>query len=188
MFGRILWKEYREGRGVWVVMVALGVGILYITPAIMRLFDLSDERTIRETILLGLYVTSIAHGVVAGAMLLAGEQEGRTLALLDILCPERQRLWIAKLFAGLLLALTQATVLALCLHFSGWLNEDGLLRTGTQDAAPAWLLLICSTEAVLWGMVGSTLHVTVLGAAGLGILFYVGGWLLSFLLGGLFSP
>jgi hypothetical protein len=187
MFGRILWKEYREGRGVWVVMVALGVGILYVTPAITRLFDLSDERTIRETILLGLFVTSIAHGVVVGAMLLAGEKEGRTLALLDILCPERHRLWSAKLVAGLLLALTQAAVLALCLDTSGWLNEEGALRTGAQGSAPAWLLLICSTEAVLWGMVGSALHVTVLGAAGLGILFYVAGWLLSFLLGGLFS-
>ena len=77
MIRTLAWKEYREHRSIWFTMVLL-TGVIAL--AIAQFPSLEDPTDVR----LGLAVLGLAavYGVVCGAMMLAGERENGTRALL----------------------------------------------------------------------------------------------------------
>src|SRR5204862_7942451 len=96
---------------------------------------------------------AVAHGVVVGAVSLAGEKEDATLAFLDGLSSRRGPLWGRKLAAGALLTLSQSAVLAALAAGLGF---------GTRTTLTSLPLL--ALDALAWGLLGGALCGRVLTA------------------------
>src|SRR5262249_6808156 len=96
----LLWKEYREHRHVWVAMAAFAALLLY---AMLQLLAPHGPGAGRDdanvAFVSALLVLAVTYGIVCGAIMLAGEQEGGTLGFLDTLPTLRRGLWAAKLLA-----------------------------------------------------------------------------------------
>jgi hypothetical protein len=168
MIGRLVWKEYREQRSVWLALALLGVVVLIGLVQSLGLSGLGSTGYPGE--FLGLFAVALAftYGLVCGAMMLAGEREGRTLAFLDSLERRRAHLWIVKVGTALLLTLAQALVLA---GLAGGLGASE--RLGFRGG---WLVLavICGWVGVAWGLLGSALNRSVLAAAGVAVILLLG--------------
>jgi hypothetical protein len=177
----IIWKEFREQATVWVAVAALAVLALAGLRSIAPPQGNADEVTAHVLVVVGLAVT---YGLVCGAMLLAGEVEGGSLAFLDTLPALRRQVWGAKLVAGVLLALLQGLLLggvALALGLEP-LTGLGMSREPTaQPAAWQWLVLLpaVTVEACCWGLLGSALCRHVLPAVVVAALFLVVPWLVG---------
>src|SRR5262245_26039961 len=162
MIATLLWKEYREQRGLWLAIAVLAVLLTVILAAVLgtgSLFGAFGDPRVRPTLLVLVYALAIAHGVVCGALLIAGDRETNTLSFLDVHVGSRWTLWRTKAVAGVGLCLSQGLLLAvLMLIFGGKL----------QDAA--WLPLV-ALDALVWGSLGGAIGrnvlVSVLGAIGL---------------------
>src|SRR5438067_2431769 len=111
MTGAIWWKEYREHRTVWAAMAAVGAIGLY-GLAFVFSQDMQARRDMREMLCGVAILLSWAYGMVAGAMLLAGEREAATLIYLDGLPAYRLQVWARKFLFGLGVTVAQALVLA----------------------------------------------------------------------------
>lgn len=125
----LVWKEYREQRATMIALAALSVGLLIWLSAFSSMFHMNGED--RDGLLRFAAVLMIwLAGLVSGAMLLAGEREGRTLAFLDAQPSPRRQVWKAKTLAGTLFLLAQflfIVVLSLSLRLF-----DGMLRGEPQ--------------------------------------------------------
>ena len=174
MISRLAWKEYREGRSIWLALALLGAGSIFVLPVFLDFLGQTDPRQQRGGVIIALVVLSVTYGLVAGSMLLAGEREGQTLTFLDVLSASRRRLWHGKLLVGIVLALTQGLVLA-AVYRVGAPEE---WRVGHRPDL-LWLLPALTLEALAWGLLSSAFSGTVLAGAGGGAALYALSWLLA---------
>jgi hypothetical protein len=167
MNAAICWKEYRQQRTIWVVMAALG---LLLFAALMSMAPGGIWKAIKNDDLEGaggiMSPVMLCFGIVCGALLMAGDKEGRTLLFLDTLPRPRLALWRAKLFAGAGLTLTLAlffTVVALSLG----------------DTHSIVLFAPFGLDALAWGMLGGAICRNVLVACVVAILLAASTWLMG---------
>src|SRR5438876_10881507 len=72
----LLWKEYRQQRAVWLAIALLGIFLVVVLGLAMGQgsgLEVFRDNTIRRTLLMIVSALVLAHGVVCGALLLAGE-------------------------------------------------------------------------------------------------------------------
>ncbi len=176
MIGTMLWKEYREGRGVWLTLALVGVCSIYAVPPVMELLEAgnANDQGPLTVQLASLWLT--IYGLVVGSMMLAGERESKTLPFLDILSPRRASVWLTKVLAGALLTVSLGFFLTVLLHFSG-------LDLGIQPRWGILFLPLIALETLPWGLLGSALCRTVLPAVGLALVAYLGSWAIALILG-----
>ena len=154
MNAAIRWKEYRQQRGLWVAVGALGlllaIGIAETMGRGSGLAVFQDERVRSALTWIG-YSMAVAYSLACGALLLAGEKEDATLVFLDTLPAARQVVWEAKIASGFLLSISEGLLLAalgLCLRYLSW--------------EAALYLPLLSADAFIWGLVGGALCRSVL--------------------------
>jgi len=171
------WKEFREHWPIWITMVIAGLGL----GILMGQLNTSREGiSIAALSVLGMVAT---YGVVCGAMMFAGEREAGTMVFLDIFLGRRDLIWLWKFLIGIILALTQALVVAtglvymqqpppewlpLFVGLGGNLDAPGFLVMNLPRPGPAiWFLVlpVLSLEAYAWGMLGSALSRRVVNGA-----------------------
>ena len=174
----LCWKEYREQRGVWLVMLAM-TALLLVGLAAFRAPPGLDwarlDNNTREALAAAVSAMAVTYGLVCGAMTLAGEREGRTLVFLDTLAGRRAPVWQAKALAGAVLTLAQALVSAcLVLPFATDLERD----------VPRTLALVplLALDAFAWGLAASALTRSAFGAALVGAAFLTLSWMVTGLL------
>src|SRR5262249_56196389 len=115
MIATLLWKEYREQRGLWLAIAVLAVLLTVILAAVLGtgdLFQALRDLRVGPTLVVLVYALAIAHGVVCGALLIAGDRETNTLSFLDAHVGRRWTLWRTKAVAGVALCLAQGLFLA----------------------------------------------------------------------------
>lgn len=165
----VCWKEYRQQRWIWVTIVGLGTLLIFATAeAIGRggFWQVFHEQEVRSVLWTMVMCLGLAYGVVCGALLLASEKEDDTQTYLDRLSPKRGPVWHAKLRIGVLLTLTQATVLSclgVILGFLSW----------------RWAVLVpmLSLAALASGLLGGAMYRRVLPAVLTGTGFLAAGLL-----------
>src|SRR5262249_22595306 len=108
-----------------------------------------------------------------GAMMVAGENEARTQTFLDSLPAGRIRVWITKVLIGGLFTLAQALVITGVLVALG-LTEVKALPAGWQLALP-----LVGLEAFGYGLFGSVIGRSVLGAFGWALIPVTFSWMLG---------
>jgi hypothetical protein len=170
----LTWKELREHQGIWLTMVLMTVGIGTGLVRMIALGAPGELFTVSVLTILGLGAT---YGVVCGAMMIAGEQEGGTLVFLDIFCGRRGLLWFGKFAIGTVLVLTESLAVAMLLTFvehhpPRWIMalvgfEAGNLPAGALTAANRWFFVLpmVALESYAWGLLGSSLTKRVLSGA-----------------------
>jgi hypothetical protein len=179
----LAWKEFREHATVWVALAALAAVVLagltaYFAPTGAAPTN-PDEAMVFVLAAVGLAVT---YGLVCGAMMLAGEVEGGTLAFLDTLPVARRQLWAGKLLVGVLLTLLQGLLLG---GVAAALGLRGGVAWDPSWPPPAlrweWLALLpaVALEAYCWGLLGSALSRHVLPAVVLAALLLLIPWLVA---------
>jgi len=172
MIPSLAWKEYREQRPIWLTVALLAavliLGVLqFVTPIGGALPGTTKVRTI-ITICFGL---SVAYGLVAGALLFAGESESGTLDFLDMAAGRRSKIWATKTIVGACGVMTLSLALAMIL---GWLRA--MWSVSQQDIEVGgwgWLreLPFWSLYAFVAGVLGSATARSVMRAAGLGMFY-----------------
>jgi hypothetical protein len=176
MTGAIWWKEYREHRAVWATMALVGAAGLYGLAALFAQ-DVAARRDLREMLCAVAILLSWAYGMIAGAMLLAGEREAGTLTYLDSLPAYRLHVWVRKFLFGLALMVGQALVLA-----GLGLGLKLVEPTPFATTAGVLVLLAAGFYGLSWGLLFSAVGRNVLNAIGLAILGQiVASFLLAFL-------
>jgi hypothetical protein len=171
----LVWKEYREHRSIWLAMAVLAVlilgGVAELSGA-TRPGGFNEGRGV--PVIVGAVVLAVAYGLVCGGMMLAGEEEGRTAAFLDGLPVLRFNVWLTKAVVGGFLALAQGLLLA------GVVTALGVQPA--KDLDPVhwfWVLPGAALEAFAWGLFGSALSRSVLGAIALGVPPFVATWMVG---------
>lgn len=141
-------KELRKGR--WLPLFGLGLGLLV---AVLRGFFgaypplLTKSAIDDENFFAIVSFASLALAMIAGAGLFASEAERATLPLLLALPLSRGRIWLAKVLAGFVLALSASVLLELMslLALPGTIAspvfEDDLLTFGL------WWFVVLSASA-----------------------------------------
>jgi hypothetical protein len=181
MTGAIWWKEYREHRTVWAAMAAVGAIGLY-GLAFVFSQDVQARRDLREMLCAVAILLSWAYGMIAGAMLLAGEREAGTLIYLDGLPAYRFQVWVWKFLFGLGVMVAQALVLA-GLGLALTLVEPKPLPV----LAGVGVLLGAGFFGLSWGLLFSSVGRNVLNAIGLAILGQIVASFLMLFLGAVFA-
>jgi hypothetical protein len=159
----IVWKEFREQGLIGATLIVLGSSLLV---AAATFADPPVEGASPNEVLrflgagrLASLMLAVTAGMVCGGAIFAAEREAGTIAFLESLPSSHQRLWLAKLVAGLALTIVQVgLILAVSLGLGlvpnlGW-------------ALAVWLY---SLLAFVWGMLGSTTARTSLGSVGIAI-------------------
>jgi hypothetical protein len=170
MNAALMWKEYRQLRGVWIVITLLAILVLEGLLATAG-FTTSwlDHINTSRTVLISIVVSSIvAHGVVAGAMLIARDKEDGTEGFLESLTCRRSGVWWNKLTTGAAMVILQglAMVALLVGHGASTLEESALLP-------------VLGVAMMAWGMLGGVLCGHILSATLLASLLMAGSWLLA---------
>jgi hypothetical protein len=151
----LAWKEYREQRGVWLAMGCFaGLVLVLFAPWLLPASLGPEER--RAFLVAAGGILAWAYGVVSGAMLLAGEREGGTLAFLDELPARRGQVWMAKCLTGMALVLAFTVLVAVAIAC--------VLRS-----AHAWepaALVLAGLCGLGWGLAFSATGSTVLAVIG----------------------
>src|SRR4051794_12781786 len=95
MLKMILWKEYREQRGVWLVLAAVTAAAIFGVAYGMGIEGKQGQGP-REMLSIAVLILAWTYGAVCGAMLLAGESEGGTQSFIDALPAGRLSVWWCK--------------------------------------------------------------------------------------------
>src|SRR5439155_25830736 len=99
---------------------------------------------------------AMTYGLVCGAMLLAGEDEGGTQVFLDTLPALRRQVWASKLLPGVLLTLCQGLALAaVAAALDLQLGEPSSPEAALTRFDWFWLLPALCVEGLAWGLLGS---------------------------------
>jgi hypothetical protein len=168
MIFTLAWKELREHQSIWVTMVIMTVVLGFSLPKIVALQDPGLAAPVAALTILGM---AACYGVVCGAMMFAGEQEGGTLVFLDIFLGRRGLLWMGKFAIGVVLVLAQAWAVALALWLLKQEPPEWAMAIVGRDAkkpdANVWFLFLplVSAEAYAWGLLGSSFAQRVLAGA-----------------------
>jgi ABC-type transport system involved in multi-copper enzyme maturation permease subunit len=160
----ILWKEMREQAHVAATLLVVAVSVTVGAKA------LSEAQDVVEIIVGLAALFAWVFGLVAGAQLLAGEQENGTQSWLDTLPVARLQVGRRKAVAGVALTLAQAVLLWLVLVVV--LGQAFFFGRGYGPNF-AIVLLLMSVVAVCGfagGLFGSAVAHSTLGAVGWGIL------------------
>lgn len=166
------WKEYREARGIWLAIALMATFIAFAAPPLVDALQVADPASMKSSLIgVTVAILGIAYGLVAGAQLLAGERETRTLDFLDHLAPRRWSLWESKVRVGAVLAVAQGVFLMVLFAVAG---PD---YPGGAWAVP--LLPLLALEGFIWGCLGSALCPTVFLAAIAGAGFGALSWILT---------
>lgn len=173
MIASIAWKEYREHRAFWVVLVGLTVLVLAGMSQFVGTgspWGQGNDPAILTAI--GAFVMTGMYGLVCGGMMIAGERESRAIPFLDNLPASRAELWWAKLFVGTVLTGSHALV---TVGIMSWLELP------KQAQLPPWWALALggvAIESFSWGFCTSAICRNVLSAIALAALLpLVGVWL-----------
>jgi hypothetical protein len=155
MIKALAWKEYREQRGIWLVMACFtGLVLVVFTPWVVP--DRLPPWERRALFLAAGAILAWAYGVVCGGMLLAGEREGGTLAFLEGLPARQRQLWRAKCLVGSLLVMAFAAVVA-------------GVSAGVLRLVSAWepaVVVLAGLAGLGWGLAFSARGESVLGVIG----------------------
>jgi hypothetical protein len=160
----LVWKEYREQRNIWLALATFGVLGLVIPTLVFAPDGFAGKPNLQDTLGVVALVLAWTHGMVCGAILLAGEREIGTLTFLDLLPGGRRQVWWSKLLAGLLLVSLQAGFL---IGLGCWL---GLANEHTPLPIGIFLILFLALVGFAWGVFCSALSRTVLSAIGLALI------------------
>jgi hypothetical protein len=154
MISAVAWKQWREQRllaGILLLVEAAVLIILRFTaPA-----PISPNISYADVTFMAAFVAG-AYGVIGGALLLAGDQEGRTQGFLEQLIPSRLSLWSAKVFVGTGFTLLHSLMLGAILY-SIWSDT---LQPG-DVARQSWGIPFYALIAFSWGACASALLQTV---------------------------
>jgi hypothetical protein len=173
------WKELREHRSIWLTMVVMTAILGFGLARIVASADVMLAASVSAMTVLGM---GGAYGVVCGAMMLAGEHEGGTLAFLDIFLGRRYLLWIGKFLVGIVLVLVEAETVALAIYLmqqtppswaptliggfgGGVARAPGLANWASGPEIWFLILPVVTLEAFAWGLLGSSLSRRVLAGA-----------------------
>jgi hypothetical protein len=179
MTGAIVWKEYRDGRAVWVALAALGAMLLGLV-----VYRAHPQRVGETEQISGVFLAAImawTQGMVTGGMLIAGETEAGTQVFLNGLPGSRRRVWWTKVCVGLGLVLLQAVwlvILGVVLGLFTWERQtvEPLIVFGG--------VILAGLVGLAWGLFGARYARTVLGVFAVGIPFQflvvVGSWMAMF--------
>jgi hypothetical protein len=174
MITTLAWKDYREHLPVWAAMAALAAFLIVILSQVFAPHGLAGAPAEKLQILaLAALIVTVSYGLICGAMMVAGETEARTQTFLDMLPAGRMRLWITKLFMGVLFTLAYALVVTGIVVILG-LADVKALPVGWQLALP-----LVGVEAFVYGLLGSVLGRSVLGACGWALLPLAVGWIMG---------
>ena len=149
---RILWKEYRAQRGLWVALCVMGL-----LPQVMGRI-LAIDSGFRTSIIWSMVsMIPIFFAVGSTAILFAGEREERTSDWLQILAVPPLRMLMAK-WAFVLLA---SCLLAMTLSFTAVILAGEMPRSDNPERGDA-VILLCGivsifAGAILWGSLASLL-------------------------------
>ncbi len=192
MLVTLAWKEFREHRAIWLMMVVMTCGLGMGLAEIVAPGDPAMALAVASLSILGM---AGAYGVVCGAMMLAGEHESGTLVFLDIFLGRRHLLWLGKWCIGLGLAATEALAVGGVLCFfkqmpPSWApaliglgsSAVPMPAAGHADWGPVlWLVVlpVITVEAFAWGLFGSALTRRVLSAAAVAALVATPVWLFA---------
>jgi hypothetical protein len=172
----LCWKEWREHRLIWLAVACLAVilvGGMVLTMAPRGALSVAGDHWLQNLLFTLLVVLAVSYGLVCGGMMLAGEKESGTQGFLDVLTGGHFLVWRTKVVIGA--GLTVSLTLTLFLLGLG----VGMSPDGDRAADLALILLVFSCGAFAWGLLGSSLCQTALGAAGLGAAFFVGSWAMT---------
>lgn len=167
------WKEYREHRAVWATVAAGAVLLLVVVAVVLPAFGgVPAPDQDMTAVVLTAVGAAVTYGLVCGAMMLAGEREGGTLTFLEVVSGQRLSVWGAKVLAGVALTLLQGVLVA---------GVVAVVAPAPPEFPRFWYLLLplVALDAFVWGLVASALCETVLAAAGLGVAFLAGAWVLA---------
>jgi hypothetical protein len=163
MIRAVVWKELREQGLIGLALVALGSGVLVAAAALADPpADGARAGDVVRNLGLGLLATlmlCVTAGMVCGGAVFAAEREAGTMGFLDALPAARWRLWRAKLAAGTGLAAAQVGALLAVAAALGLVPTLGWARATAVFAALSFV----------WGVFGSTVSRTTLGAIGAAI-------------------
>jgi ABC-type transport system involved in cytochrome c biogenesis permease component len=159
MFRVLLWKEYREHRWVWLIILAFGLVTAVGVPWIVAQFGPPPYHGFEESFPPSMaIVVCVLEGLVCGSMLLAGEKDNGTLDFLSSLAGTRKRVCVAKAVFGVVVTGAMVIVLFSAIAF-----------TRTSDSWPGRkvlaLLLALSYCSYIWGLLSSALWRRVIVAA-----------------------
>ncbi len=153
MTGVLVWKVYREQRSVWLAMAGLALVVQVLGTT---LFDQGASQSVRGSLFC---LIAYIYGLVVGALLLAGESEGRTAGFLESVPAGHLAVWRAKVAAGCGLILAQTLFLAAIL--CGWRYlPDGELAVRFLTEA-----IVLAFLGFAWGLLFSDRAGTSFGAA-----------------------
>jgi len=174
MITTLAWKDYREHLPVWGAMAGLAIFLIVVLTQVFAPHGVAGAPVDKlQTIALAALIVTASYGLICGAMMVAGETEAKTQTFLDMLPAGRMRLWITKFFMGALFTLAQALVVTGLVVFLG-LTEVKALPAGWQLALP-----LVGVEAFVYGLFGSVLGRSVLGACGWALVPAAVGWVLG---------
>ncbi len=171
MNAALMWKEYRQLRGVWIVVTLLAMLVLEgLLATVGSTTSWLDHLNTSRIVLISIVVCGIAaHGIVAGAMLIARDKEDGTEAFLDSLTCQRSGVWWNKLVIGLIMVILQGLVMVAL--------PVGHRAFSLEECA---LLPLLGVSTLAWGVLGGALCRHVLSATLLATLLMGVSWLLAF--------
>ncbi len=134
---RLIWKEYRSLRGLWIGLVMLAPLLAIFSSMILDRLP-EDMRTNREAPMVAFMFTfPIMFAVGSSALLFAAEKEDRTWNLLRFYPFHKKDVFLAKILVGLLgtvsISLLLSSMLYVLLWF-GW-EEAGRQRLGYDSVS-----------------------------------------------------
>eukprot|EP00456_Euglypha_rotunda_P077360 TRINITY_DN729_c1_g1_i5.p1 TRINITY_DN729_c1_g1~~TRINITY_DN729_c1_g1_i5.p1 ORF type:complete len:989 (-),score=157.06 TRINITY_DN729_c1_g1_i5:1559-4525(-) len=181
---RLLWKEYRTQRSLWLVMLALGA-----VPQILMRFSIGEPAPRAALVWVLVGVLPFLFVIGSTAILFAGEREERTVDwLMNLAAPPQWTLlakWMFVLLATVSLATTLA-ISALLLVWSGPFAVDsaqGAYQRSADDGV-VFRMMFVFVGIFLWGALGSLVSrrvVTAVAAAGI-------WWVVTFLVPCIWFP
>jgi hypothetical protein len=172
MIASLAWKEYREQRPVWLTIALLATVLAFgVLELVMPIGAVMPGTTKVRSIITICFGLSVAYGLVAGALLFAGERESGTLDFLSMAAGRRSRILITKIMVGAFGVITLSLALAAIL---GW--QRAMWSVSQRDmelGGWGWLreLPFWSLYAFIAGVFGSATAGTVMRAVGLGMFY-----------------
>ncbi|HEY4258610.1 MAG TPA: hypothetical protein VGM98_00560, partial [Schlesneria sp.] len=181
---RLLWKEYRAQRSLWLAMLMLGV-----LPQILMRIAIGDIAVRAGLVWVMVGVLPFLFVIGSTAILFAGEREERTVDwLLNLAVPPQWTLltkWAFLLVATLALAAT-LSVSALLLVWTGpgMADSDQWRSQGYQDEMIVFRWMMVFAGVFLWGVLGSLVSRRVMTAVPAGGFL----WLMTFVVPMIWFP
>lgn len=153
----LAWKDGREVAVAWAALLVCAMPLLWTVDVDVAVDHLLPGVT-------------VAAGLMLGVVLLAGEAEGGTLALLDWMLPRREPVWRTKCILGMAAVVGLAAVLGAATVVRG--GPVANVASQVLNAIAAGLL------GLAWGLLTGGVQRSVLRAAAWAVVGYLITWTL----------